>query len=548
MSVLMLILFCTTSLAQDCKLSVDFEENSWAGTAYALRTVTDQWGEWSVSGVVSATDTNDRHNSGVKSIRLRGNAGDNCYFQMNFDKSNGVGEVSFYYASYSTHSGGIIVVYYSTDAGATWTNGGSVTAPKWDGAMIKATFPINIQGNVRIKIAREGELANGKTVSIDDFCLTDHSPAGYVISPTFNPPSGNYTEPINVVISSATESATIRYTTDGSDPTESSTQYTASIAVSTQTTLKAKAWKEGMQPSSISTANYLFPQTVTTLAELRTKAPAYNTEGKDVFVFSGQAVVTQRKVSTAANTAVTMYIQDGTAAIMIYDVAKKMQAVEIGDKITNITGTLTSYRGMLEIVPLGNCDVTGYLQQVPTTVITAPQLDNNYENSIQAKVVTIKGVTYTETGVFTKDKYYGLSENGMSYDSLVYVENLFDTDYIGNTIPTQIVEINGVCLYRLGKNRIVPLDKSNNIILSINNFNKSAIKLAPNPANSFVNVVIGAPMKLEIYTLIGNLIATENLYEGTNTIGLSNYPAGLYMMKLTDNNTGETSVQKLVIK
>jgi hypothetical protein len=93
------------------------------------------------------------------------------------------------------------------------------------------------------------------------------------------------------------------------------------------------------------------------------------------------------------------------------------------------------------------------------------------------------------------------------------------------------------------------LDKSNDVIgVGISNISKSAIMLSPNPANSYVNIVTGAPMQLEIYTIIGTRVAVENLYEGKNTISVSQYPAGLYMMKMIDTSTGQTFVQKLVVQ
>jgi hypothetical protein len=479
---------------------------------------------------------------------------------MNFNKSNGIGEVSFYYASYSSHSGGIIVLYYSTDAGANWIEGGTVTALAWSGEMIKANFPINIQGNVRIKIVREGGLSNGTTVNIDDLCLTDFNPSGYAAAPTFDPPGGSYSTPVNVAISSTTEGAIIRYTINGNDPTEASSQYSTPITISEQTTLKARTYKTGMEPSPITTANYVFPIEVSTLAALRELAPPYNNgsnPGTDIYTYTGQAIITQKKTSTATNKAVTMYIQDATAAIMIYDQAKNLQQdLDIGDKISNVTGTLTNYYGMIEIIPAGECQLIDAGQQIQTTVITAAQLDGNHNNPIQAKVVTLKDVMYVQTGAFEKDKYYDLKENNIVYDSVVYIEGLFDTDYIGDAIPAIVVKIDGVVNFKGSKdiqtsNRIVPLDKSNKIIKpdqGINDINKSVIKLTPNPANSFVNIITGSPLKLEVYSLIGKLITTEYLYEGSNIISVSDYPAGLYLMKLIDTNTRETFVQKLVVK
>jgi hypothetical protein len=79
-----------------------------------------------------------------------------------------------------------------------------------------------------------------------------------VATPSFSPAGGTYTSDQTVAISCATAGASIRYTTNGSDPTESSSLYSGSISVSSTTTLKAKAFKASYNPSLIATANYTF--------------------------------------------------------------------------------------------------------------------------------------------------------------------------------------------------------------------------------------------------------------------------------------------------
>ena len=83
-------------------------------------------------------------------------------------------------------------------------------------------------------------------------------------TPTFNPAAGLYTTAQNVTISTETSGATIRYTTDGTDPTESSSVYSAPISVSANTTIKAMATATGYNTSSIATANYYFVEHVGT--------------------------------------------------------------------------------------------------------------------------------------------------------------------------------------------------------------------------------------------------------------------------------------------
>lgn len=79
--------------------------------------------------------------------------------------------------------------------------------------------------------------------------------------PAFSPASGTTFETsLSVSITCATPGATIRYTTDGSDPTESSTVYAGPVSVSGSgtKTIKARAFSDGLEPSAIATAVYSY--------------------------------------------------------------------------------------------------------------------------------------------------------------------------------------------------------------------------------------------------------------------------------------------------
>ena len=64
-----------------------------------------------------------------------------------------------------------------------------------------------------------------------------------IAAPTFTPNGGGFLTTLNVSLASATEGAEVRYTTDGSDPTSTSTLYENSIELSSTTTIKAAAFK-----------------------------------------------------------------------------------------------------------------------------------------------------------------------------------------------------------------------------------------------------------------------------------------------------------------
>jgi hypothetical protein len=89
--------------------------------------------------------------------------------------------------------------------------------------------------------------------------LADFNVDNQVAAPTFDPPGGDYDTPIEVSIQCETPDVMIYYTTDGSDPDQSSTLYAAPVAIDVTTTLKARAYADGLVPSAIATAQYNLP-------------------------------------------------------------------------------------------------------------------------------------------------------------------------------------------------------------------------------------------------------------------------------------------------
>ncbi len=84
----------------------------------------------------------------------------------------------------------------------------------------------------------------------------------YEIIPTFDVSSGIYQAPFNVNITNinlASDSSKVYYTTDGSDPTVNSTLYTGTpVPIFYSCALKARAFANGVLPSPIAVASYLF--------------------------------------------------------------------------------------------------------------------------------------------------------------------------------------------------------------------------------------------------------------------------------------------------
>lgn len=104
--------------------------------------------------------------------------------------------------------------------------------------------------------------------------------AGFVAEPGFSATRGFYSTSKNVALSCATNGATIRYTTNGSAPTETTgAVYTGPISVSTTAVLRAAAFKTNFVPSRVETQTYIFPTAVIASSVMRTSITQHPTHG-----------------------------------------------------------------------------------------------------------------------------------------------------------------------------------------------------------------------------------------------------------------------------
>jgi len=113
--------------------------------------------------------------------------------------------------------------------------------------------PISFSSTTTIKAKG---FRDGWTPSATESATYTILPIGTVATPTFSPAGGTYSTAQNVALSCTTSGATIRYTTNGSEPTSSSTVYSSPISVSSTTTIKAKGFRDGWTPSATASATY----------------------------------------------------------------------------------------------------------------------------------------------------------------------------------------------------------------------------------------------------------------------------------------------------
>jgi len=141
------------------------------------------------------------------------------------------------------------------------TTGGASIRYTTDGSTPSETMgtlysgPVSISATTTLKaMAYESGFTDSAVASATYPISTGGNTA---VTPTFNPGGGTFSSPQNVTISTATSGAAIRYTTDGSTPSETAGAiYSGPVSISSTTTLKAIAYKTGLTDSAIAAATY----------------------------------------------------------------------------------------------------------------------------------------------------------------------------------------------------------------------------------------------------------------------------------------------------
>lgn len=332
--------------------------------------------------------------------------------------------------------------------------------------------------------------------------------ASAATAPSITPASGNIYAPITVTITAAA-GASIYYTTNGSEPTNASTAYTAPFNVSATTMVKAIAYETGKNPSSVAVATYTLvtANTVANIAALR----AITLPSTEVYKLTGEAVLTLKSATRNAK-----YIQDATGAIVIDDASGKITTYyNLGDGITGITGTLALFQNMLQFTPIGD---PGAATSTGKTITPLSVNLGDITSDHQAKLVKVSGLTISDfdggTGLFVASKSYNL--NGGT--NPVLRTQYADQDYIGATIPTAPQTIVGVVLVYGTTIQLVPRSLAD---ISTGVSKTRMQDLSVWTAAGKINFNAAAGEMVEVYNTLGQRLYNAAATEGQNQVQVS---------------------------
>ena len=234
-------------------------------------------------------------------------------------------------------------------------------------------------------------------------------------------------------------------------------------------------------------------------------------------------------------------LQDATGAILVFDPNNKLGALEIGDKISGVFGTLTNYYGFLEFKPTQVYEtmVSSFNDVTPMEVTLAQLNDQSFMIQHQAELMKMNNVTFTDAGnTFAVLSTYEITQNGVTATAVYpYFQ---DADYIGASIPSTVNLIGfNFSTSKIGSNYpdyryyIVPRS-GNDFQTGIRDY-ENAVSVYPNPANDMVNFQINTPIEnVMIFDINGKFVANETAAD--NRINVSNLNNGVYFARLYMNN------------
>ena len=231
---------------------------------------------------------------------------------------------------------------------------------------------VTFAGSASGEIAFNYEQTSSKAIYIKSITVTYTPGEGpqTVSTPTFSPEGGSYSEAQSVTISCATEDATIYYTTDGSEPNELSQQYSVALNISETTTIKAKAYKSGFNPSSIATATYTFP------SESIDYISSITTEG--TFTVQGTIVAKSQR---------GFIVGDGTGYVYYYNTSYAQTEYNIGDMV-KLSGSVVTYGGVFEFnnsTVVTAATSSNYVTEDPT-ILTGADMDARVASTTPAQL------------------------------------------------------------------------------------------------------------------------------------------------------------------
>lgn len=269
--------------------------------------------------------------------------------------------------------------------------------------------------------------------------------------------------------------------------------------------------------------------------------------GNDVYKLTGHVIVTGINDSYRHQ----IFIQDETGAIVIDDPNNKItSALESGDEITDIYGTLTDYYGLLQFAVSETYTASAlsiYNDVTPLTVTLAELQNVSYMNAHQCELLRMEDVVInplSSSSIFENGKKYTLTQNGQTGNGLwTHFYNI--EGLTGEAIPTSATNLTGVNKISYGEYFLIPRVGADLGTGLPQYLTENDIVIYPNPVSDQLTVSLRTDAfqvtNMAVYDINGKLVNAQPVSDNQIVMNTQALASGNYFLRLSDGKNSVTT-------
>lgn len=258
---------------------------------------------------------------------------------------------------------------------------------------------------------------------------------------------------------------------------------------------------------------------VEAVANLGAMVEKANAAGYYYGAISGEIAVTQAFQQSGQQ---CLYIQDATAAFLVYDSYEILGDLKAGDRFT---GASVYYaEGDLYFETIGT---KGENAPVEPEIVSLAELTSNAAR-YAFRLVRINDITFSQTGDFAFGTQYDIAQG----EAVAKLSLFAESDIIGTQLPSK-ADVIGIVRNATGK-LISPRTTEDIIDKSINTSLADAYAAQVYTETGMLCIVSEAETAVSVYTMLGAEIATVRTTTGTTRIALEQ---GIYIVRINGKAT-----------
>lgn len=258
---------------------------------------------------------------------------------------------------------------------------------------------------------------------------------------------------------------------------------------------------------------------VEAVANLGAMVEKANAAGYYYGAISGEIAVSQAFQQSGQQ---CLYIQDATAAFLVYDSYEVMGDLKAGDRFT---GASVYYaEGDLYFETIGT---KGENAPVEPEIVSLAELTSNAAR-YAFRLVRVNDITFSQTGDFAFGTQYDIAQG----EAVAKLSLFAESDIIGTQLPSK-ADVIGIVRNATGK-LISPRTKEDIIDKSINTSIENACAAQVYTETGMLCIVSEAETAVSVYTMLGAEIATVRATTGTTRIALEQ---GIYIVRINGKAT-----------